>query len=298
MQWEGRPDRIYHQIFTRNTVCAPHSHPAYHLLLVTEGGRGVNFDGYPPVILPVNTLLLINPGIRHQFTFGQADVSVSNPLIWLFRDDDGNVLTEPLQKLIGIPGDNEPYVMRVLFPEQAKEFLRLHREMERYFWNTPDYVKSAKLFSLFILGVELLFKWSWNNVQDVSDTGTAYRDKIYSLIELNYNKEDFSSASIARALDRSLHYLNTVMLKYTGSGIARHLLDRRLSAARKLLETSNAPAKNIAYECGFSSESYFSSVFKREHGMTPGAYRKIYNSSVKEQPAFNLHDILRKKLNP
>ena len=284
MQWEERPDRIYHQIFTRNTVCAPHSHPAYHLLLVTEGGRGVNFDGYPPVILPVNTLLLINPGIRHQFTFGQADVSVSNPLIWLFRDDDGNVLTEPLQKLIGIPGDNEPYVMRVLFPEQAKEFLRLHREMERYFWNTPDYVKSAKQFSLFILGVELLFKWSWNNVQDDSDTGTAYRDKIYSLIELNYNKEDFSSASIARALDRSLHYLNAVMIKHTGCGVARHLLFRRIASAKSSLETTNVPLKNIAYGCGFSSSNYFSYAFRRENGITPREYRKLHNDSIKSQP--------------
>ena len=287
MQWEERPDRVYHQTFSRNAVCSMHSHPAYHLLLVTEGSRSVNIEGYPPINLPVNTLLLINPGITHQFTFGQSDVSVSNPLIWVFKDDDGNVITEPLQKLVGIDNSDEPYVMRVLFPDQASEFLRLHREMERYFWNTPDYIRSAKQFALFMLGVELLFKWSWNKVQETADNAAVFKEKIYSLIEINYFKENFTSAAVARELDRSLHYLNTIMLKETGSGIARHLLNRRLAAARTQLETTNIPAKNIAYGCGFSSESYFSAVFRREHNMTPGEYRKMYNSATREQPTFN-----------
>lgn len=285
MDWEECTDRIYHQTFVRGEVCNNHTHPSYHLILVTGGSCGVNFEGCPPMILPVNTLLMINPDIRHQFTFEQSDVSIHNPLIWRFYDDNGGLLTEPLQKLIGI-ADRSPFFMRVLSPFQADDFLRQHREMERYFWNTSSYLKSAKLFSLMILGIELLFKWSWRseNREEPSDSSTILKEKVLSLIDMYYRKDDFTPESIASELDRSLHYLNAVMIKHTGCGVARHLLFRRIASAKSSLETTNVPLKNIAYGCGFSSSNYFSYAFRRENGITPREYRKLHNDSIKSQP--------------
>ena len=204
------------------------------------------------MILPMNALLMINPDIRHQFTFEQSDVSVHSPLIWRFYDDNGGLLTEPLQKLIGI-ADRSPFFMRVLSPFQADDFLRQHRDMERYFWKTSRYLKSAKLFSLLMLGVELLFEWNWR--KESADTSTILKDKVLSLIDMYYRKDDFTPESLAAELDRSLHYLNSVMIKHTGCGVARHLLLRRLTSAMRSLETTNAPLKNIAFGCGFSSKS-------------------------------------------
>ena len=286
MDWEHCADRIYHQTFVRGEICPAHTHPSYHLILVTGGSCGINFEGYPPMILPANALLMINPGIRHQFTFEQSDVSIHNPLIWRFYDDSGNILTEPMQKLIGVKDDVSPFFMRVLSPLQADDFLRMHREMERYFWNSSHYVRSAKLFSLMILGIELLFKWSWNNGEtvSVSDSSVVLKEKILSMIDMYYRKDDFTPESIALELDRSLHYLNSVMIRHTGCGVARHLLLRRLTSAKNSLETTNHPLKNIAYGCGFSSPNYFSYAFHRENGITPSEYRKLHNISIKSQP--------------
>ena len=286
MDWENCADRIYHQTFVRGEVCPAHTHPSYHLILVTGGSCGVNFEGYPPVILPVNTLLMINPGIRHQFTFGQSDISIHNPLIWRFYDDSGNMLTEPLQKLAGVKDDVSPFFMQVLSPLQVDDFLRMHREMERYFWNTSSYVRSAKLFSLMILGIELLFNWNWRSgdTEQTAGSSVILKEKILSLIDMYYRKDDFTPESIASELDRTLHYLNGIMIKHTGCGVARHLLLRRLTSAKSLLETTNTPLKNVAYGCGFSSPNYFSYSFRRENGITPSQYRKLHNASIKSQP--------------
>ena len=281
MDWEHCADRIYHQTFVRGEICDAHTHPSYHIILVTGGSCGINIEGHPPMILPANALLMINPDIRHQFTFEQSDVSIHNPLIWRFYDDNGGLLTEPLQKLIGI-ADRSPFFMRVLSPFQADDFLRQHRDMERYFWKTSRYLKSAKLFSLLMLGVELLFEWNWR--KESADTSTILKDKVLSLIDMYYRKDDFTPESLAAELDRSLHNLNSVMIKHTGCGVARHLLLRRLTSAMRSLETTNAPLKNIAFGCGFSSSNYFSYAFKRENGVTPREYRKLHNDPIRSQP--------------
>jgi AraC-like DNA-binding protein len=36
----------------------------------------------------------------------------------------------------------------------------------------------------------------------------------------------------------------------------------------------------VALECGFYDQSQFGRIFKRETGMTPGEYRKRYQSGV------------------
>ncbi|MFE4309735.1 AraC family transcriptional regulator [Streptomyces sp. NPDC056891] len=48
----------------------------------------------------------------------------------------------------------------------------------------------------------------------------------------------------------------------------------RMTAAARLLRTSDAPLRSIAAQVGYTSEFAFASAFKRTHGMAPGAYRR------------------------
>ncbi|MGN0159979.1 MAG: helix-turn-helix domain-containing protein [Lachnospiraceae bacterium] len=43
---------------------------------------------------------------------------------------------------------------------------------------------------------------------------------------------------------------------------------------RNLLAKTNTPLCDIPLQCGFSSQNYFSYVFKKELGITPLQYRK------------------------
>lgn len=52
-----------------------------------------------------------------------------------------------------------------------------------------------------------------------------------------------------------------------------YLLERRFAQAKSLLQSTNLLIKEIAYRCGFTDEHYFSDIFKRKCGTTPGEYR-------------------------
>ncbi|KFI97521.1 family transcriptional regulator AraC [Bifidobacterium stellenboschense] len=51
------------------------------------------------------------------------------------------------------------------------------------------------------------------------------------------------------------------------------LTERRLEEAKRMLAGTSASVAETARACGFSSSSYFISVFRRRFGLTPNAYR-------------------------
>ena len=71
------------------------------------------------------------------------------------------------------------------------------------------------------------------------------------------------------------YYLVHSFKEYKGISPINYLIDKRILEAKHLLETTNHPIAKIADMTGFSSQSYFSQVFKRETQMTPNEFRKI-----------------------
>ena len=55
-----------------------------------------------------------------------------------------------------------------------------------------------------------------------------------------------------------------------------YLRDVRLEKAKELLVGGNASAKEVGEQVGFSNTTYFSTVFKRETGLSPDRYRKEF----------------------
>ncbi len=50
----------------------------------------------------------------------------------------------------------------------------------------------------------------------------------------------------------------------------------RVDAARNALESSDAPLKTVAYECGFGTADRMRIVFMRRLGVTPNDYRASF----------------------
>lgn len=99
--------------------------------------------------------------------------------------------------------------------------------------------------------------------------------KAILLIEGNLS-QPLSLSQLAGELNVNSSYLSTLFKKETGSTLTDYIVNRRISQARHLLETTRLQIQTIAQLCGFEDVHYFSKVFKRLTQQTPKQYRQSF----------------------
>ena len=87
----------------------------------------------------------------------------------------------------------------------------------------------------------------------------------------NLDKE-LSVNDIACCCSVSVSLLKRTFLKYSGMGVHKYFLKMKINTASSLLENGKSVSET-AEKLGFSSQPYFSYVFKRETGTSPSVYR-------------------------
>lgn len=92
-------------------------------------------------------------------------------------------------------------------------------------------------------------------------------------IDDNYQKT-ISLKDIAKAVNLSPTYFREIFSAGVQKSPHRYLLEQRIRAAKNALIIDDSPIVEIAYSCGFSSQSYFNYVFKKETGQTPNQFIK------------------------
>jgi AraC family transcriptional activator of pobA len=71
----------------------------------------------------------------------------------------------------------------------------------------------------------------------------------------------------------SAKHLSEVVKNQSGKPAIKHIHERQVLEAKRLLFYTNNSLKEIAWDLGFSDASYFNRFFKRETGVTPAEYR-------------------------
>lgn len=85
---------------------------------------------------------------------------------------------------------------------------------------------------------------------------------------------DLSLEVMARRAGFTPVHFHNVFKASTGKTLREYVEEQRVKKAASLLITTDDTLARIAYECGFSSQSYFSYAFKRKMGKTPREYAK------------------------
>jgi AraC-like DNA-binding protein len=71
--------------------------------------------------------------------------------------------------------------------------------------------------------------------------------------------------------------------KLVGQSMHRYVIERRMTEAAYLLETSDEPIARIASRVGYETAAAFSKLFHRHHGLSPGRYRAARRSHSDER---------------
>ena len=102
-------------------------------------------------------------------------------------------------------------------------------------------------------------------------------EKIKEYVQ-KYYMNDISIGRIAENFGLTANYLSTIFHQRTGRKLIDYLTEVRMEAAKKLLcENLTASVQDIALMVGYNSSRHFSTLFQKQTGITPSAYRKIRN---------------------
>lgn len=84
---------------------------------------------------------------------------------------------------------------------------------------------------------------------------------------------ELSLDKICEQMHMSKYYFLHQFKKYYPMSPMKYVMREKIKKAQNLLNYSTMKIAAIAAECGFSSPAYFSTVFRREVGMSPEEYR-------------------------
>ena len=86
--------------------------------------------------------------------------------------------------------------------------------------------------------------------------------------------ESVTLPDIAKAAGMNHTTLTALMKEELGLTAIEYLMKYRITVAKKQLEFTSVPIKDIANMTGFKTVQHFSRVFKAQNGTTPAEFRK------------------------
>lgn len=152
-----------------------------------------------------------------------------------------------------------------------EELLDLHTvaEIEDWFWSMVIY-PMIKVFN------------SRQNAQyhNISE-------KIIDLIQHDYDT-DLTLEECASRLHYNANYISSVFRKETQYYFSEYLTMYRFKMAKKWLEETDMPIKDIAAKLRYNNSQNFIRSFRKQEGMTPGQYRENNaNTGLKPKSSFD-----------
>jgi two-component system response regulator YesN len=93
-------------------------------------------------------------------------------------------------------------------------------------------------------------------------------------IQANFADKDVTLEMVADAINISPVYLSRLIKQELGTTFVSLMTQMRIQKAVQLLNTTNKSVNEIADLCGYESQHYFSTAFKKMMGVSPNQYRK------------------------
>ena len=105
-----------------------------------------------------------------------------------------------------------------------------------------------------------------------SDKYDTIVSEIKSFINDNYSHLSIVE-EVASHVHLSINHANSIFKKATGQTLFSYAVEKRIHHAKLLMRDKNLSISAISHAVGYSSNTYFSTAFKKNTGMSPNQYR-------------------------
>jgi AraC family transcriptional regulator len=111
-------------------------------------------------------------------------------------------------------------------------------------------------------------------VRERGALGAAQKSRVIATVEAGLAR-DLDLAELAEVAGVSRFHFLRLFKNTFGMTPHRYVLDQRLAAARRMLETTALPIAQVALATGFSSQSHLSTAMRRSTGLSPSTWRRM-----------------------
>ena len=138
--------------------------------------------------------------------------------------------------------------------------------------HVKDMSINERLSSLLVL----LMEDSWH--QATSNSLSTKRQSLQHIREYldNHYQERLTLDELADKFYINKYYMTRIFKEQFGLTINTYLQQARITRAKQMLRFSDLPIDKIGADCGLNDANYFSRVFKKVEGISPGEFRKIW----------------------
>ncbi|NPV80066.1 MAG: helix-turn-helix transcriptional regulator [Firmicutes bacterium] len=250
-------------------ILESHAHDHWQIFYVIDGGTELRFNKDRVFFLRPRDLVLVEPGIYHEFRQG--------PRLSCHVFDvkfDFSVTADVFPVLKGISG--------TIHDKQGLSRIVSHVLEE--IANARDGWKAEVMLSLLNLVIRVFrilqarpeSLMSGNRIQTISFFDPRLQEiasKAKCYIERHYF-EDLDRKKIAKEVFVSPSYLSRIFQVCMGYSPIEYLTLIRIEHARHLLREGDLSIGSIATRVGYKSPQYFTRVFKKVEGLSPVEYRE------------------------
>lgn len=244
-----------------------HLHNEIQCEVILTGEFSFGIRGGRSHTLKPGDVLILPPQIVHRWRCLRSGVMLGASYAIVPRADSLATPAPPANKALKLRPPALPLLLRGLVEEAAlrgagEHFLR--RRLACWIYLISTQILSEGIFS----------SLAEDAATPESEAPRRHRiiSKLVRFIDANLNA-DLSMESLARVARLSTRQVHRIFFEVTGSSCHRYVMQRRLELARSTLQTDpSLSVKEVAYQCGFSSASHFSTNFKRAFGVNPNDY--------------------------
>ncbi len=251
-----------------------HWHDELQLCLVTRGTVSFNVDD-ETLVLPTGQGLFINKGQLHRASDAEQKDSAYICLDFhshLISGFEGGLIDRDYVAPY-INNAAIPYVVLTETVDWQKRVMDIIREIY-------DEHENHKANNEIDITIDLLRIWRefviycFPGYPSVVPGSDKLRCKqIISYIEAHYS-ERIVLTELAAQLNLSQGTCCRDFKEAMKCTIFEYIMNYRITESARLLLTTDESINEIAYQCGFSSASYFIGQFRKKTGKTPAIYRK------------------------
>jgi len=115
-----------------------------------------------------------------------------------------------------------------------------------------------------------------NSVQKFNGESERYSPNVLRALNVIHQEymKNINVGYVSEKLNVSESYLMHMFKDQLGVTFNKILIDTRIREAKNLLKSGQYRVKEVAYMVGFNDEKYFTTIFKKQTGLTPSEYIK------------------------